>query len=62
MKRDEKNMYYSCPNCSSKKKPKLVNYFPPIAAKCLDCGHMNLEIKFIKEEEKRPPISLNFSQ
>lgn len=53
-----KNMYYSCPMCSSKKKPKLINYFPPITVKCLECGYMNLESKFIKEEEYGSKISI----
>lgn len=44
-----------------KKKPKLINYFPPITAKCLDCGHMNIEKNFINEEEHRSKIPLNYS-
>ncbi|MHA2394020.1 MAG: hypothetical protein ACXAEX_18965 [Promethearchaeota archaeon] len=54
-------MYYSCPNCSSKKKPKLEKYFPPITAKCLDCGYINLEKKFINEEEQNSKIPLTHS-
>lgn len=50
LKCPNKIMYYLCPNCSSKKKPMLINYFPPITAKCLECGYMNIEKKFIKEE------------
>ena len=54
-------MYYLCPNCSSNRKPKLVNYFPPITAKCLECGYMNRENKFIKEEEHSFNQQLNYS-
>ena len=54
-------MYYSCPKCSSKKKPKLINYFPPITAKCLDCGYINIEKKFIKEEERPSNTLLSYS-
>jgi len=24
--------------------------FPPVTVKCLECGYMNLEYKFIREE------------
>ena len=44
-------LYYSCPKCSSKKKPRMVRYFPPTAVKCLDCGFTNLESKFIYQKE-----------
>ncbi|MHA2007892.1 MAG: hypothetical protein ACXABO_11030 [Promethearchaeota archaeon] len=54
-------MYYSCPKCSSKKKPKLANYFPPIAVKCLDCGHMNLEVKFLNEGEHHSKTVISYS-
>ena len=53
-------MYYCCPNCSSKKKPKMVNYFPPITVKCLDCDYMNFETKFVKEEQ-HPKVPLNYT-
>ncbi len=61
MKKQNQIMYYFCPNCSSKKKPKLTNYFPPITAKCLDCGFINIEQKFIKEEERHSNALLNYS-
>jgi len=54
-------MYYSCPKCSSKKKPKLINYFPPITAKCLYCGYINIEKKFINEEERPSNTLLKYS-
>ena len=43
-------MYYICPSCNSKRKPLIVKYFPPVTVKCLECGYMNLEYKFIREE------------
>jgi len=43
------------------KKPKPLNYFPPTTAKCLECGYVNLEIKFVKEEERRSSTPLNYS-
>ncbi|KKK43284.1 MAG: hypothetical protein Lokiarch_28230 [Candidatus Lokiarchaeum sp. GC14_75] len=54
-------MYYFCPKCFSMKKPKPLNYFPPTTAKCLECSYTNLEIKFIKEEERRSSTPLNYS-
>ncbi len=53
-------MYYSCPKCSSKKKPRMVRYFPPTAVKCLDCGFTNLESKFIYQKEIKL-VHLNYS-
>ncbi|MFX1316907.1 MAG: hypothetical protein ACFE9T_13680 [Promethearchaeota archaeon] len=50
-------MHYNCPNCSSMKKPKIVRYFPPITVRCSDCGYVNLERKFIKDEKiKLTPV------
>lgn len=46
-------MHYYCPNCASMKKPKIIRYFPPITVRCSDCGHINLEIKFIKDEKAK---------
>ncbi|MFX1314127.1 MAG: hypothetical protein ACFFHD_16185 [Promethearchaeota archaeon] len=37
--------------------PKVLNYFPPKTVKCLKCGYINTEAKFIKEhEEKFAPL------
>jgi len=55
-----KELYYSCPKCSSKKKPRMVRYFPPIAVICLDCGYTNLESKFIYQKENKS-VQLNYS-
>ncbi|MFW9990221.1 MAG: hypothetical protein ACFFC3_16390 [Candidatus Odinarchaeota archaeon] len=46
-------MYYYCPNCTSMKIPQVLNYFPPKTVKCKDCGYINTENKFIKEQEKK---------
>ena len=46
-------MHYSCPNCTSMKKPKIIRYFPPITVRCSDCGYINFEIKFIKDEKTK---------
>jgi len=46
-------MHYLCPKCSSMKKPKIIRYFPPIAVKCQECGYINLESKFIKEQKEQ---------
>jgi len=53
-------LYYSCPKCSSKKKPRMVRYFPPIAVKCFDCGYTNIESKFIYQKENKS-VQLNYS-
>jgi len=49
-------MEYYCPVCSCMRKPKIVRYFPPIIAKCTDCGYENSENKFIKEEKSQTTI------
>ncbi len=46
-------MQYYCPNCTSMKKPKIIRYFPPITVRCSDCGYINFEIKFIKDEKTK---------
>ncbi len=43
-------MKYECPKCGSMKKPKIVNYFPPIIVQCLDCNHKSIEAQFIQKE------------
>jgi uncharacterized Zn finger protein len=53
-------MYYYCPNCASMKMPKPLNYFPPKTVKCLNCGYINTEIKFIKESKKKT-VTLNYT-
>jgi uncharacterized Zn finger protein len=51
-------MFYYCPNCASMKMPKVINHFPPKTVKCLNCGHMNYEAKFIKEsQQKSTPLN-----
>ncbi len=45
-------MEYECPKCGSMKKPKVVNYFPPIIVQCLECAHKNIEASFIKKDIK----------
>ncbi len=42
-------MWYECPNCGSKRTPKIVNYFPPKKVQCLDCLKVDTEKQFIKE-------------
>jgi uncharacterized Zn finger protein len=49
-------MYYYCPNCASMKIPKILNCFPPKTVKCLNCGNISAEFKFIKEHEKNIPL------
>ena len=46
----EFEMYYKCPACTSMRKPKIIRYFPPKIAKCLDCGYQDKESVFIAEE------------
>ncbi len=48
-------MYYYCPNCTSMKIPKVMNYLPPKTVKCLNCGFMSNESKFIKEQKQKSP-------
>jgi hypothetical protein len=31
----------------------VLNYFPPKTVKCLNCGNINSETKFIKEQQKK---------
>ncbi|MHA1192756.1 MAG: hypothetical protein ACTSP9_10730 [Promethearchaeota archaeon] len=49
-------MHYTCPVCLSMKKPKIINYFPPVFVKCVVCGHEDTEKKFIIEEKNQYPI------
>ena len=44
-------MHYECPICSSMKKPKIINYFVPITARCIDCGYEDQEKEFIRQEK-----------
>ncbi|MHA1437526.1 MAG: hypothetical protein ACTSPD_08095 [Promethearchaeota archaeon] len=44
-------MYYECPKCLSKKKPKICSYFPPIIVECCDCFERGYEKEFIKEDK-----------
>ena len=44
-------MRYECPYCGSMRKPKIVNYFPPVMVQCIDCKKEGIEKKFIKEDE-----------
>jgi len=46
-----KEMRYECPYCGSMRKPKIVNYYPPVMVQCIDCKKEGLEEKFIKEEQ-----------
>jgi uncharacterized Zn finger protein len=46
-------MYYYCPNCASMKMPKPINYFLPKTVKCVNCGYINTETKFIKEHREK---------
>ncbi len=46
-----KEMRYECPYCGSMRKPKIVNYYPPVMVQCIDCIKEGLEEKFIKEEQ-----------
>jgi hypothetical protein len=47
-----KRMRYECPKCGSMKKPKVVNYFPPVIVLCVDCNYKSIEANFIKKEGK----------
>jgi DNA-directed RNA polymerase subunit M/transcription elongation factor TFIIS len=49
-------MYYFCPNCTSMKIPKVINYIPPKTVKCQKCGYTNSESKFIRENQDQPSI------
>ncbi len=49
-------MHYYCPNCTSMKMPKVMSYFPPKTVKCLNCGYMNFETKFIKDSQEKTTI------
>jgi hypothetical protein len=42
------------------KMPKVLNYFPPKTVKCIDCGYVNAEAKFIREQQQRSTL-LNYS-
>ena len=44
-------MRYECPYCKSMRKPRIINYFPPVTVKCIDCRKEGFEEKFIKEGE-----------
>lgn len=46
-----KEMRYECPYCGSMRKPKIVNYYPPVMVQCIDCKKEGIEKKFIKEDE-----------
>jgi hypothetical protein len=46
-----KKMRYECPQCKSMRKPRIINYFPPVTVRCVDCRKEGLEKKFIKEEQ-----------
>ncbi len=46
-----KKMRYECPSCKSMRKPRIINYFPPVTVKCVDCRKEGFEKKFIKEEQ-----------
>ena len=48
-------MKYECRECKSNKKPKIVNYFPPVLVLCTDCGHKDFETKFIVDEKVKVP-------
>lgn len=51
-------MYYKCPNCTSMRKPKIIRYFPPKIAKCLDCSYQDKEKVFIiKDTSQKTLIS-----
>ena len=43
-------MYYECPECKSKKKPKVVNFFPPIIVECYDCHTRGYEKNFVRPD------------
>jgi len=49
-------MYYKCPNCTSMRKPKIVRYFPPKIAKCVDCGYQDKETVFIIEDTSQKTL------
>lgn len=42
-------MYYCCPVCGSKKKPRVIKYYPLVVG-CSEfkCGHTGMENDFIK--------------
>ncbi len=46
-----KKMRYECPYCKSMRKPRIINYFPPVKVRCVDCRKEGFEKKFIKEEQ-----------
>ena len=48
-------MRYECKECKSKKKPIIVNYFPPVLVLCPDCGNKDFEQKFIIDDRARIP-------
>lgn len=45
----QKRVYYECPECGSKKKPKVVKYYPLVVG-CKDCYTEGKEAEFIREE------------
>ncbi len=44
-------MRYECPQCKSMRKPRTINYFPPVTVQCIACGKEAIERKFINEED-----------
>jgi len=48
-------MHYECPFCKSMKKPKIVNYFPPLIVECPDCSERGHEKDFIKQDTHHLP-------
>lgn len=44
-------MRYECPYCKCMRKPRIINYFPPVMVRCVDCRKEGFEKKFIKEEK-----------
>ena len=46
-------MRYQCPQCGSLKKPRIVNYFPPITVECLDCKTKGPEKTFIRQDQTK---------
>jgi len=44
-------MYYECPACGSKKKPRIVKYYPlVVGCRELTCNKEGKEEEFIREE------------
>ncbi len=52
-KSDQKTMRYQCPRCGCMKKPKIVQYYPPIIVECIECKKKGSEKEFIKEDQAR---------